>query len=85
MNSPTSLIPRTEGCHVIVSSVLNSLCRDLYVDRFFWGINIYMHSEAIIRTEKLTGDVVSRNKQLRKMLIKRSITDFRLSILFLCS
>ena len=82
MNSPTRLIPRIEGLHMIVSSVLNSLCHDLYVDRFFWGIYIYMHSEAIIRTEKLTGDVVSRNNQLRKMLIKRSATDFRLSILF---
>lgn len=82
MNSPNSLIPRTEGCHIIVSCVLESLCSDLYVDRFFWGIYIYMHSEDIIRTEKLTGDVVLRNKQLRKMLIKRSITDFRLSILF---
>ena len=82
MNSASNLIRRTEGYHILVSSMLNSLGHDLYVDRYFWGIYMYMQSEAIIRTEKLTGDVVSRNKQLRKMLIKRSITDFRLSILF---
>ena len=80
MNSPTSLIPRTEGCHVIVSNVLNSLCRDLYVDRFFWGINIYMHSEVIIRSEKLLGDVVLRHKQLRSMMINKSFVDRRFAI-----
>ena len=80
MNSPTCLIPRAEGCHIIVSCVLDSLCSDLYVDRFFWGINIYMHSEAIIRTERLTGDVVSKSNLLRIAMINRSLVDRRIFI-----
>ena len=44
MNSPSNLIRRTEGYHMIVFRVLNTLCHDLYVDRFFWGIYIYMQS-----------------------------------------
>lgn len=80
MNSPSNLIRRTEGYHMIVFRVLNTLCHDLYVDRFFWGIYIYMQSEAIIRVGKLSGGIVSENKQLRRMMVKRSLVDFRLSI-----
>lgn len=82
MNSPSNLIRRTEGCHMIVSRVLNTLCHDLYVDRFLGGIYIYMQSEAFIRVGKLSGGIVSENKQLRRMMVKRSLVDFRLSIFF---
>jgi glycosyltransferase involved in cell wall biosynthesis len=80
MNSSTSLIPRTEGCHFVTACVLESLCPDLYVERFFWGIHIYMHSEVIIRREKMVGDVVLRHKQLRRMMINKSLADCRFSI-----
>ena len=81
MNSSSNLIRRAEGCHIIVSSMLNSLCHDLYVDRFFWGINMYMNSEAIIRTGGLTGEIASKNKQLRSMMLSRSLKDCRLFII----
>lgn len=80
MNSPYSLIRRVEGCHILVSNMLNTLSQELYVEKFFWGISMYMKSEAIIRDAGLKGEVVSKDKQLSKMLLSRSLADFRLSI-----
>lgn len=80
MNSSSNLVRRTEGYHILVSRMLNTLCHDLYVDRFFWGIYMYMKSEAIIRTENLSGEIVSENKQLRRLMVNRSLADFRILI-----
>lgn len=80
MNSTSNLLRRAEGYHILISKMLDSLCHDLYVDRFFWGIYMYMNSDTVIRTGELTGEVVTKNKQLRRSLLYRSLRDFRLSI-----
>ena len=82
MNSSSNLIHRAKGYHTLVSNMLNSLSHDLYVDRFFWGIYIFMQSEAIIRIGDLSGEVVSENKQLCRMMVNRSLVDFRFTIFF---
>lgn len=82
MNSSANLISRIEGYQIIVSGMLNSLCNDLYVDRFFWGIYMFMKSEAIIRNEGFSGEIVSKNKQLSRMMRSRSLSDCRLFIFF---
>lgn len=80
MNSASNLIRRAEGYHILVSNMLNSLSPDLYVERFFWGIYMYMQSDEIIRCGGLFGEIVSANIQLRKRMVKRSLVDGRLSI-----
>lgn len=71
---------RVEGCHILVSKMLITLKQGLYVERFFWGINIYMRSEALIRDGGLVGEVVLTNKKLCRLMLYRSLADFRLSI-----
>ena len=80
MNSSANLIRRAEGYHILVSNILDSLSHDLYVDRFFWGIYMYMKSEAIISSGDIAGDVVLENKTLRKMMVNRSLVDCRIFI-----
>lgn len=80
MNSASNLIRRSEGYHILISKMLDSLCHDLYVDRFFWGIYMYMNSDTVIRDGGLTGEIVLKNKQLRKIMLYRSLRDCRLSI-----
>lgn len=80
MSSSSVLIRRVEGCHILVSRMLNTLNKELYVERFFWGVNMYMKSEAIIRTNRLSGEVVSKNKEIRMTLSNKALMDFRLSI-----
>ena len=82
MNSSSNLINRVEGYHILVINMLDSLSHDLYVDRFFWGIYMYMQSDAVIRNGGLSGEVVSNNKQLRRKMLKRTLIDYRLSIFF---
>lgn len=80
MCSSSFLTRRVEGCHILVAKMLETLCRDLYVERFFWGISMYMKSEAIIREKRLDGELASVNKQLSKMMLNRSLVDSRFSI-----
>lgn len=80
MTSSSNLICRVEGCQILVSKMLDSLCRELYVERFFWGINMYMKSEAHIRTGRLMGEIVLNNRQLCRLMIERSLRDLRLTI-----
>lgn len=80
MNSASNLTRRAEGYHILVSNMLKTLSPDLYVERFFWGIYMYMQSDEIIRCGGLLGEIVSANIQLRKRMVKRSLVDGRLSI-----
>ena len=50
----------------------------MLIDSF--GGFIYMQSDAIIRIVDLSGEIVSENKHLRKMMVNRSLVDCRIFV-----
>lgn len=81
MTSQSNVHRRVEAYHVLVQKMLESLGRNgLYVDRFFWGIHMYMFSLDMIHHHELPSNLKKDNIYLRRKMIRRSCSDGRLAI-----
>lgn len=83
MTSQSNYTRRIEAYHTLVNAMLASLDNhDLYVERFFWGVHMYMFSLDMIHHHKIPSELILRNKKLRKKMLGKSFGDDRLVIAF---
>ena len=83
MTSPAYLNRRIEACHILVCKMLNSLNnKELYVEKYFWGIHMYMLAEDMIFSNQQSLQFHDKYKSLRKQMIYRTFKDGRWFILF---
>lgn len=81
MTSQSNLNRRIDAYHTLVIKMLESLDRkDLYVDRFFWGIRIYMLSVDMILGNDLLREQDEKNRLIRNKMFRRALSDGRLAI-----
>ena len=81
MNSPTYVYHRVEACHTLVYKMIESLVdRELYIEKFFWGISMFMLAEDMLFGNNLPSNLVEKNRILRKQMIYRTINDGRVLI-----
>ena len=80
-SSTTNYIRRVEAYHKMVNVMLASLkCNNLYVERFFWGIHMYMFSLDLLLHHELPSELKSQNVILRGMMMKKALGDGRWAI-----
>lgn len=80
-SSTTNYIRRVEAYHKLVSVMLASLkYNNLYVERFFWGIHMYMFSLDLLLHHELPSELKSQNVILRGMMMKKALGDGRWAI-----
>ena len=80
-SSSTNYVRRVEAYHKLVSVMLASLkCNNLYVERFFWGIHMYMRSIDLLLQHELPFEFNERNNALRQKMMKKSLGDGRWAI-----
>lgn len=78
MTSSGYINRRIEACHTLIHHMLDSLNkRELYVEKFFWGIHMYMLAEDMIFNNELSRELVDRNNALRQEIICRTVKDGR--------
>lgn len=83
MTSHAHLYRRIEAYHTLVHKMLDSLGNgELYVEKFFWGIHMYMLAEDMMFRIEKPCDLVDKFCKLRKQMIYRSALDGRFSIFF---
>lgn len=81
MNSPTYFYHRVESCHTLVYKMMESLAdRELYIEKFFWGIYMFMLAEDMLFGNNQSCNLVEGNRILRKQMISRTINDGRVFI-----
>jgi len=79
MNSSAYLKYRAKSCYTLVYKMLEALDKkDLYVDKFFWGIYMYMVAEDLIY--KSHSEFVDRNNKLCWLMLSKTLKDGRWSI-----
>ena len=75
-SSPSNYNRRVEAYHKLVNVMLASLNHNnLYVERFFWGIHMYMFSLDLLLRHELPTDLKTRNDNLRKKMMRKSLSD----------
>lgn len=80
-SSTTNYICRVEAYHKLVNVMLASLkCNNLYVERFFWGIHMYMFSLDLLLHHELPSELKKSNNILRRKMMKKSLGDGRWAI-----
>ena len=83
MMSSAYLGRRIEACHILVRKMLESLGnRELYVEKFFWGIHMYMLAEDMIYRNEPSCELAAELYELRRQMIYRTVGDGRISIFF---
>ena len=81
MTSTAYLNRRIEACHTLVYTMLDSLHnKELYVEKFFWGIHMYMLAEDMIYNNVKSYEFAESNNLLRKQMLYRTVKDGRWSI-----
>lgn len=81
MSSRANLDSRVEANQFLIQWMLNSLNKkELYVEKFFWGINRYMIADDLISNNSLSDNLTLMNKTLRNQMFNRSLKDRRWSI-----
>ena len=81
MTSSQNLHHRVEAHHVLINNMLATLNQnDLYVERFFWGIHMYMFSIDFVFQYDLSSELRKKNRIIRRRLLKKAIDDGRLFI-----
>lgn len=84
MTSSAYFHRRIEAFHILVHKMLDSLGnRELYVEKFFWGIHMYMLAEDMIYRSEQSRELVDELCELRSQMIYRTVRDGRISIFFL--
>ena len=85
-SSSSNYICRVEAYHKLVNIMLASLkYNNLYVERFFWGIHMYMFSLDLLLHHELPSELKKRNYDLRQKMLKKTLGDGRWAIaIFLC-
>lgn len=82
-SSPINYVRRVEAYHKLVNVMLASLkCNNLYVERFFWGIHMYMRSIDLLLQHELPFEFNERNNALRQKMMKKSLGDGQWAISF---
>ena len=83
MTSHAYLYRRIEAYHILVHKMLDSLGnRELYVEKFFWGIHMYMLAEDMMYRNEQSRESVNKFCELRRQMICRTVRDGRISIFF---
>lgn len=83
MESPLYTNRRVKAYHTLTNMMLISLDkRELYVEKFFWGIQMFMRAEEIIINQKIIGELKAQNQKIGRDMFKRSLDDGRLAISF---
>lgn len=78
MTSSANISSRVEACHTLVYKMLESLeNKELYIDKYFWGIHMYMLAEDMLFNNEFSSELVSNNAELRTQLLYRTAKDGR--------
>ena len=78
MTSSANISNRVEACHTLVYKMLESLeNKELYIDKYFWGIHMYMLAEDMLFNNEFSSELVSNNAELRTQLLYRTAKDGR--------
>ena len=76
MNSSDYIQHRMEACQSLVYNMLESLDnKDLYVEKCFWGIHMYMLAEDMFY--RFHNELVERNITLRRQMFFKTVKDGR--------
>ena len=74
---------RVEAYHKMVNTMLASLKHNnLYVERFFWGIHMFMRSMDLLLHYELPLELKEKTIILRRKMMKKSLGDGRWAISF---
>ena len=77
-SSPSNYSRRVEAYHKLVNVMLASLKRNnLYVERSFWGIHMYMFSLDLLLHHELPSKLKKSNHNLRRKMMKKALGDGR--------
>ena len=80
-SSSSNYICRVEAYHKLVNIMLASLkYNNLYVERFFWGIHMYMFSLDLLLHHELPSELKKRNYDLRQKMLNKTLGDGRWAI-----
>ncbi len=80
-SSSSNYICRVEAYHKLVNIMLASLkYNNLYVERFFWGIHMYMLSLDLLLHHELPSELKKRNYDLRQKMLNKTLGDGRWAI-----
>lgn len=72
---------RIESYHILVLKILESIGNgELYIEKFYWGIHMYMLAEDMLFKNEFSSDLVTRNIELRRRMFYRAAKDGRWSI-----
>lgn len=81
MNSPIYVYHRVEACHTLAYKMMESLAdRELYVEKFFWGIYMFMLAEDMLFRNNLPCCLFEGNRILRRQMMCRTFNDGRVLI-----
>ena len=78
MTSSENISFRVKACHTLVYKMLESLeNKELYIEKYFWGIHMYMLAEDMLFNNEFSSELVSNNAELRTQLLYRTAKDGR--------
>lgn len=78
MTSTSNLNRRAEAYQTLVQKMLASLKqKDLYVERFFWGIHMYMFFEDMFFNQGLSSSHEKKDRKLSGLMFRKSLADCR--------
>ena len=85
MTSSDNYYHRVEAYHTLIYKMLASLDkRELYIEKYFWGIRMYMLAEDMLFDRIFPWELVEKNEEIRRRLFFRAAKDGRwLIFLFL--